>query len=171
MVVGIELEEEVGEVNEDEDDRGTTAELEEKRCFLTTVEPTIQPLVESGGNDQGDDRNCHQGRIELGGHWLEFLGAEPESTDDKSHTQDEQHITEQTSKKGALDEGEVAFAESDSGDNEFDDISQGCVQQSADGLAGPQCDLFGSETQKGGERNDSESGDDEDGGVGLVSPM
>jgi hypothetical protein len=38
-------------------------------------------------------------------------------------------------------------------------------------LAGPQRDLFGSETQKGSERNDSESGDDKDNGVGLVSPM
>jgi len=36
---------------------------------------------ESGGNNQCDDRNCHQGRIELGSHWLEFLRAEPESTD------------------------------------------------------------------------------------------
>jgi len=46
--VRVELEEEVGEVNEDEDDRGTAAELEEKRGFLTTIEPTIQPLVLRG---------------------------------------------------------------------------------------------------------------------------
>lgn len=46
--MGVELEEEVGEVDEDEDDRGAAAELEEIRGFLPTVEPTIQPLVLRG---------------------------------------------------------------------------------------------------------------------------
>lgn len=66
---------------------------------------------------------------------------------------------------------EVAFSESDSGNDKLDDVSQSCVQQTANGLTGPQRDLFGSETQKGSERDDRKSGDDEDDCVGLVSPM
>jgi hypothetical protein len=45
MVVGVELEEEVGEVNNDEDNGGTTAELEEIGGFKIASESIIQPLV------------------------------------------------------------------------------------------------------------------------------
>jgi hypothetical protein len=45
MVVRVELEEEVCEVNEDEDNRGTTAELEEIRGFKTAIDSAVQPFV------------------------------------------------------------------------------------------------------------------------------
>lgn len=61
--MGIELEEEVREINEDEDDRGTAAELEEIRGFESAIDSTVQPLMECGGDDQGNDRDCHEGRI------------------------------------------------------------------------------------------------------------
>jgi len=48
MVVGIELEKEVGDVNEDEDNRGATTELEEVRGFKTGFDSAIQPFVLSG---------------------------------------------------------------------------------------------------------------------------
>jgi len=55
MVVGVELEEQVGDVNEDEDNRSTTAELEEVRGFKTAIDSAVQPFVLSetlglGGN-------------------------------------------------------------------------------------------------------------------------
>ena len=96
----VELEEEVRDVNEDEDDRGTAAELEKIRRLETAIDSAVQPFVlnetseaawwrkmsgeyayECGGDDQRDDRDCHQGRIQLGCHGLEFLGAESESAD------------------------------------------------------------------------------------------
>lgn len=51
MIVRVELEEEVGEVNDDEDNRGTTAELEEIRDFLAIGESTIQPLMLNGTSE------------------------------------------------------------------------------------------------------------------------
>ena len=45
MVVRVELEEEVCEVNEDEDDRGTTAELEEIGSFETGIDSAVQPFM------------------------------------------------------------------------------------------------------------------------------
>ena len=41
----VELEEEVCEVNEDEDDRGTTTELEEIGGFKTAIDPAVQPFM------------------------------------------------------------------------------------------------------------------------------
>jgi len=41
MIVGIELEEVICKVNEDEDNRATAAELEEIRCFKTTFDSTF----------------------------------------------------------------------------------------------------------------------------------
>ena len=41
----VELEEEVCDVNEDEDDRGTAAELEKIRRFETAVNSAVQPFV------------------------------------------------------------------------------------------------------------------------------
>ena len=43
--MGVKLEEEVGNVNEDEDNRSTAAELEEIRCFKTAIDSTVQPFV------------------------------------------------------------------------------------------------------------------------------
>jgi len=45
MVVGIKLKEEVCEVNEDEDDRGTTTELEEIGGFETGIDSAVQPFM------------------------------------------------------------------------------------------------------------------------------
>lgn len=45
MVVRVELEEEVCEVNEDEDDRGTTTELEEIGGFETGIDSAVQPFM------------------------------------------------------------------------------------------------------------------------------
>ena len=45
MVVGVELEEEVCEVNENEDNRGTTTELEEIRGFKAAIDSAFQPFM------------------------------------------------------------------------------------------------------------------------------
>lgn len=50
MVVGVELEEEVREVNKDEDDGGSTAELEEIRGFETAIDSAVQPFMLSEGS-------------------------------------------------------------------------------------------------------------------------
>ena len=89
----------------------------------------------------------------------------------ESHAQDEQKIAEQTTEKGTLNEVKVTSAQSNPGDDKLDDVPQSCVQQSTDGLAGPQRDLFSSETQKCGKGNDGKGGDDEDDRVGLMSPV
>lgn len=102
---------------------------------------------------------------------MEFLGTEPEAADNKSHTQNKQKVAKQTTEERALDQIEVAFTQSNSGDNKLDDVSQSRVQQTANGLASPQRDLLSSETQKGSERNNSKSGNDECDGFGLMSPM
>lgn len=100
MVVGIELEEEVSEVDKDEYNGCTTAELEEIGCFKGTVYSAVQPFVlekrsgtglrsrvsgnsthERRRDDQSDNGDCHQRGIQLGGHGLEFLGTEPEPAD------------------------------------------------------------------------------------------
>jgi hypothetical protein len=99
VVVGIELEEEVRKVNEDEDDRGTSTELEEIWRFKIAIDSPIQPFVlseasgaagnankqrntyECCGDYQSNDRDRHQRRIQLSGHGLELLGTKPKSTD------------------------------------------------------------------------------------------
>lgn len=43
--MGIKLEEEVREVDEDEDDRGSSAELKEVRCFKIATDSPVQPFV------------------------------------------------------------------------------------------------------------------------------
>lgn len=43
--MGVELEEEVGDVDEDEDNRGTAAELEEIGGFEFSIDSTVQPFV------------------------------------------------------------------------------------------------------------------------------
>lgn len=43
--MGVKLEEEVREVDKDEDDRGSTTELEEIRGFKTTIDSAVQPLM------------------------------------------------------------------------------------------------------------------------------
>ncbi|KAF9643474.1 hypothetical protein BDM02DRAFT_3223291 [Thelephora ganbajun] len=149
VIVGIELEEEACEVDEDEDDQGITAEPKKIRCFKIAINPAVQPFTLMGDQSDGD---CHQGRIRLGGHGLEFLRMEPESINwgkkQKLNTQDEQKIAEQTTEKGALDEVKVAPSESDPGNDKLDNIPQAHVQQSTDRLTSPQCDLFGSESQE-----------------------
>ena len=90
---------------------------------------------------------------------------------DENHTQDEQKVAKQTTKKRAVDQIKVTFSQGNSCNDKLDNVSKSCIRQSADGLTGPQRDLFGSESQKGSEENDGKSGDDEDNGVGLVSPM
>ena len=45
MVVRVELEEEVRDVNEDEDDRGTAAELEKIRRLETAIDSAVQPFM------------------------------------------------------------------------------------------------------------------------------
>lgn len=51
--MGIELEEEVREVNENEDDRATSAELKEIRCFKIAVDSPVQPFVLSERSGTG----------------------------------------------------------------------------------------------------------------------
>lgn len=49
----VELKEEVGEVDEDEDDRRSSAELEEIRSLKTGVDSTVQPFVLSEASGAG----------------------------------------------------------------------------------------------------------------------
>ena len=61
----VKLEEEVGEINDDEDNRGTTAKLEEKGDFLPVGESTIQPLVLGEKSGTGRKRKMKKERLRM----------------------------------------------------------------------------------------------------------
>lgn len=64
----VELEEEVCDINEDENNRATTTELEEKGSFKGAIDSTVQPFVLSERSETG--MRCKMGggslRMRLG---------------------------------------------------------------------------------------------------------
>ena len=65
MVVRVELEEEVCEVNEDQDNRGTTTELEKVRGFKAAIDSTVQPLMLSERSGTGMERQMGEGSLRM----------------------------------------------------------------------------------------------------------
>ena len=61
--------------------------------------------------------------MQLGGYRLEALLWEAKATDNKRHAKDKEEVTEKSTKKGTLDESKFTTLKSDTGDDEFDEVT------------------------------------------------
>ncbi|KAH6607600.1 hypothetical protein Trco_003913 [Trichoderma cornu-damae] len=166
LLVRLELEEQVGAVDDEQDDGGAAGELGH------VIGGRVGGGVEDGGDDDGGGRQGQHGGGGLGHDGVEVLLRAAQAAEEEAEAHDQQQVGEDGADERGLDNGNLVVDEGDDGDDELDGIAERGVEQAAEGLAGPEGDLLGGEAQHGGKGDDGDEVDDEDGdaadGVDVV---
>jgi hypothetical protein len=81
----------------------------------------------------------------------------------ETHSHDKKKVRKNTAKHRGLDKLNFVSLESNNADNQFDGVSESCVEQATQGVTKLQGEFFGRKRQDSGEWNNSEEVDGEDG--------
>lgn len=157
--MGVELEVEVGKVDEQQDDGGAAGEAGNVGLGRVRLE-----LKDGGDNDGGNGKSEERGGG-LGDGGVEVLLGATKTTKEEAEAHDEQEIGKNGADKRGLDNDNLVLDEGNDGDNELDGVAKGGVDETAEGLAGAQGDFLRGKAQHGSEGDDGDKVDDKDDGA------
>lgn len=104
----------------------------------------------------------------MGDCCVEELFFAAKAAEEETHTQDQEEVREDRADEGGLDDGDFVFCQGDHGDDDFDRITECCVEEATEGFADAEGNFFGCVGEEGGEGDDGDEVDDEDGNEVLV---
>lgn len=150
FLVSLELEEEVGCVDDEKDDRRSTGELGDILLRGCAV------VVKDGRDNDGGDGEGEQRSGGLGDCGIEELLGATETAKEETKAHDEKQIGEDRSNQRGLYNFHFVIGKSDNGNDELNSVAKCGIEQSAKSFTGAQSDFFGCETQHGGQRDNGD---------------
>lgn len=156
--MGVELEEQVRKVHQQQDHGGAARQLGDFRLGGIGLE------IEDGGDDDGGNGQGEEGGGRLSDGGVEVLLGTAQAAKEEAESHDEQQVGQDGADERGLDDDNLTLDESEDGDDELDSIAKGGVDEAAEGLASAQGNLFRGEAKHGGEGDDGDEVDGEDDG-------
>lgn len=156
LLMRLELEEQIRGVDEEQDNRGSAGELGD---FVLAGGAVV---VEDGRDNDGSDGKSEKRGSGLRDGGVEELLFAAKTTEEEAEAHDEQQVGEDGSDERGLDDFDFVVGERNDGNDEFDGVAKGGVEQAAEGLTSAQGDFFRGEAQHGSEGDDGDEVDDKD---------
>ena len=158
-LVGVELENDVTNVDHTCDSGDLAGDLEELRISLLEGVQSSEAGRDNEGHDGQEKQRCvGVGGICVEGHVLEF-----QTPDEESATEDEEHVTEDGTDQGQFDQLEHSSTQRHDRDDQLCSVTEGNVDQGTDDIVRAESDILGEVAEQGSQGHETEErGEEED---------
>lgn len=113
------------------------------------------------GNEDGNDRDEQERRVELSSGRLHGLLGKLETASNEAAAENEKEVGKNRANKRRLHNGNLTLDKGNNGDNQLDDVAEGGVDETTNGLADTHRDFLGSEAKEARKRHDGNERHDE----------
>lgn len=104
----------------------------------------------SDGNDNGDDGDGQQVDVDLRSPHSIPLLMESKSTSEVAHAEHEETIGQDGAEHGGLHDAQFTLDQSEDRNDQLDGVAEGGVEQTSEGVADAEGELFRCKSEKGG---------------------